>query len=221
MDFQELIEKINRNTAAQVEQNKTWRLELGLPEREPTELELLLQKWELELAKEAKQSPAPEELVLSQEPEEEELPLPEPRGEEPLLPEPRGEEAKSIPPPQPRPPPLETSPALLDAVSWPGLVGPLGGMPGPPSSCPSSQVTGLPGTVACLVPHSAEKHTSTTAPTSTPPKQSGADGYGPLPRARGHPAGMHGPPSTRPYAQVAALPGTTGCTVPSSAPPGT
>ncbi|MGH0122284.1 UNVERIFIED_CONTAM: hypothetical protein FKN15_040611 [Acipenser sinensis] len=66
----------------------------------------------------------------------------------------------------------------------------------------------------------AEKHTSTTAPTSTPPKQSGADGYGPLPRARGHPAGMHGPPSTRPYAQVAALPGTTGCTVPSSAPPG-
>ncbi|MGH0115554.1 UNVERIFIED_CONTAM: hypothetical protein FKN15_024884 [Acipenser sinensis] len=82
MDFKELITMINRNTAAQVEQNKTWRLELGLPEREPTELELLLQKWELESAKEAKQSPAPEELVLSQEPEEEELPLPESRGEE-------------------------------------------------------------------------------------------------------------------------------------------
>ncbi|MGH0161759.1 UNVERIFIED_CONTAM: hypothetical protein FKN15_041531 [Acipenser sinensis] len=89
------------------------------------------------------------------EPRGEEPPLPEPRGEEPPLPEPRGEEAKSIPPPQPRPPPLETSPALLDAVPWPGLVGPLGGMPGPPFSCPSSQVTGLPGTVACLVPHAA------------------------------------------------------------------
>ncbi|MGH0147714.1 UNVERIFIED_CONTAM: hypothetical protein FKN15_017521 [Acipenser sinensis] len=132
MDFQELIEKINRNTAAQVEQNKTWRLELGLPEREPTELELLLQKWELESAKEAKQSPAPEELVLSQEPEEEELPLPEPRGEELPLPEPRGEklplpehrgeEPKSIPPPLFRPPPLQSSPALMGTVPCPVLV---------------------------------------------------------------------------------------------------
>ncbi|MGH0187095.1 UNVERIFIED_CONTAM: hypothetical protein FKN15_023685 [Acipenser sinensis] len=132
MDFQELIEKINRNTAAQVEQNKTWRLELGLPEREPTELELLLQKWELESAKEAKQSPAPEELVLSQEPEEEELPLPESRGEEPPLPESRGEklplpehrgeEPKSIPPPLPRPPPLQSSPALMGTVPCPVLV---------------------------------------------------------------------------------------------------
>ncbi|MGH0118501.1 UNVERIFIED_CONTAM: hypothetical protein FKN15_016836 [Acipenser sinensis] len=112
MDFKELIAVINRNTAAQVEQNKTWRLELGLPEREPTELELLLQKWELESAKEAKQSPAPEELVLSQEPEEEELPLPEHRGEEP----------KSIPPPLPRPPPLQSSPALMGTVPCPVLV---------------------------------------------------------------------------------------------------
>ncbi|MGH0134530.1 UNVERIFIED_CONTAM: hypothetical protein FKN15_054422 [Acipenser sinensis] len=64
------------------------------------------------------------------EPRGEEPPLPEPRGEEPLLPEPRGEEpplpeprgkeAKSIPPPQPRPPPLGSSPVphplLLDTL---------------------------------------------------------------------------------------------------------
>ncbi|MGH0132280.1 UNVERIFIED_CONTAM: hypothetical protein FKN15_033921 [Acipenser sinensis] len=47
------------------------------------------------------------------EPRGEEPPLSEPRGEEPSLPEPRGEEAKSIPPPQPRPPPLGSSPAPL------------------------------------------------------------------------------------------------------------
>ncbi|MGH0123818.1 UNVERIFIED_CONTAM: hypothetical protein FKN15_029940 [Acipenser sinensis] len=35
-DLQELIDRINRNTAAQVEQNKMWRLKLGLPEQEPT-----------------------------------------------------------------------------------------------------------------------------------------------------------------------------------------
>ncbi|MGH0143297.1 UNVERIFIED_CONTAM: hypothetical protein FKN15_078336 [Acipenser sinensis] len=43
---EELITRINDNTAAQKEQAERWRLELGLPEREPTELELLLQKWE-------------------------------------------------------------------------------------------------------------------------------------------------------------------------------
>ncbi|MGH0169339.1 UNVERIFIED_CONTAM: hypothetical protein FKN15_067091 [Acipenser sinensis] len=115
MELKALIERINRNTAAQVEQNKTWRLELGLPEWEPTELELLLQKWELESAKEAQQSPAPEELVLSQGREEEEsFPKPEEaepwlsleppaaiKREEVLSPEP--EEVNSAPPPQLQP----------------------------------------------------------------------------------------------------------------------
>ncbi|MGH0163244.1 UNVERIFIED_CONTAM: hypothetical protein FKN15_044386 [Acipenser sinensis] len=87
MDFKELIAMINRNTAVQVEQNKTWRLELGLPEREPTELDLLLQKWEVELP-----SREPEEELPLPEPRGEELPLPEPRGEELPLPEPRGEQ---------------------------------------------------------------------------------------------------------------------------------
>ncbi|MGH0159041.1 UNVERIFIED_CONTAM: hypothetical protein FKN15_067466 [Acipenser sinensis] len=111
MDFKELIEMINRNTAAQKEQTKKWRQELGLPDPEPTELELLLQKWEQ--ASIAPQSP---------EPEGEELPLPEPRGEEPPLPEPRGEEGRSIPPPQPRPPPLQSSSALLRPVPQPLLL---------------------------------------------------------------------------------------------------
>ncbi|MGH0121184.1 UNVERIFIED_CONTAM: hypothetical protein FKN15_071171 [Acipenser sinensis] len=49
------------------------------------------------------------------------LPLPEPRGEELLLPEPR-EEVKSVPPPQPRPPPLRSSPASLRPVPYPLLL---------------------------------------------------------------------------------------------------
>ncbi|MGH0128133.1 UNVERIFIED_CONTAM: hypothetical protein FKN15_033574 [Acipenser sinensis] len=161
MDFKELIEMINRNTAAQIEQTKKWRQELGLPDPEPTELELLLQKWEQ--ASVAPQSPEPEgealplpeprgeELPLPEprgealplpEPREEEPPLPEPRGEEPplpeprgeepplpeprgeetLLPEPRGEDGRSIPPPQPRPPPLQSSSALLRPVPQPLLL---------------------------------------------------------------------------------------------------
>ncbi|MGH0156200.1 UNVERIFIED_CONTAM: hypothetical protein FKN15_060228 [Acipenser sinensis] len=71
--IEELIAMIKRNTAAQQEQNKKWRVELGLPEPEPTDLDRLLQKWKVELP--------------PREPEEEELPLPEPRGEElPLFP---------------------------------------------------------------------------------------------------------------------------------------
>ncbi|MGH0129967.1 UNVERIFIED_CONTAM: hypothetical protein FKN15_055830 [Acipenser sinensis] len=122
MDFQELIEKIKRNTAAQEERNKKWRVDLGLPDPAPTELDLLLQKWKLELPS---QEPEGEELPLP-EPRGEELPLPEPRGEELPLPEPEGEdllspelegkEVKSLPPPQPRPPPLRSSPASLCAV---------------------------------------------------------------------------------------------------------
>ncbi|RXM95709.1 hypothetical protein EOD39_16555 [Acipenser ruthenus] len=74
-NLKDLIAKINWNTAAQLEQNKKWRHELGLPEREPNELDLLLQKWEQ--AKEAQQSPAPGELVLGQGWEEESVPEPE------------------------------------------------------------------------------------------------------------------------------------------------
>ncbi|MGH0181162.1 UNVERIFIED_CONTAM: hypothetical protein FKN15_006385 [Acipenser sinensis] len=69
MDFKELIERLNKNIAAQEEQIKKMerqRQELGLAsliiqEREPTELERLLQKWELP----------------SREPEGVKLPLPE------------------------------------------------------------------------------------------------------------------------------------------------
>ncbi|MGH0166259.1 UNVERIFIED_CONTAM: hypothetical protein FKN15_002655 [Acipenser sinensis] len=92
------------------------------------ELELLLQKWELESSKEAQQSPAPEELVLSQGREEEEsFPKPEEaepwlsleppaaiKGEEVLSPKP--EEVKSAPPPQLQAPAPEACPALVSAV---------------------------------------------------------------------------------------------------------
>ncbi|MGH0127446.1 UNVERIFIED_CONTAM: hypothetical protein FKN15_054637 [Acipenser sinensis] len=134
-------DKINRNTAAMQESNKKWRQELGLPDPEPTELDLLLQKWEQ--ARVAPQSPKPEgEEPPLPEPRGEEPPLPEPRGEEPPLPEPRGEEpplleprreepplpeprgeeGKSIPPPQPRSPPLQSSLALLRPVPQPLLL---------------------------------------------------------------------------------------------------
>ncbi|MGH0146565.1 UNVERIFIED_CONTAM: hypothetical protein FKN15_042792 [Acipenser sinensis] len=105
-DLKALIEQIKRNTAAMQESNKKWRQELGLPDPEPTELDLLLQKWEQ--ARVAPQSPEPEgeepPLPLP-EPRGEEPPLPEPRGEEPPLPEPRGEEPP-LPEPRGEEPPL-------------------------------------------------------------------------------------------------------------------
>ncbi|MGH0169962.1 UNVERIFIED_CONTAM: hypothetical protein FKN15_059932 [Acipenser sinensis] len=78
--IEELIKRINRNTVAQIEQIarfERWAIDMGLAppkiqEREPTELQRLIQAWEL---------PLPE-------PRREEPPLPEPRGEEPPLPAP-------------------------------------------------------------------------------------------------------------------------------------
>ncbi|MGH0146707.1 UNVERIFIED_CONTAM: hypothetical protein FKN15_056779 [Acipenser sinensis] len=81
--IEELIARINQNTAAQLEQTERWEREMGLAplearEREPTELELLLQKWEqareaplsADPAREAPRSPAPEDVVLCPEREE-------------------------------------------------------------------------------------------------------------------------------------------------------
>ncbi|MGH0131672.1 UNVERIFIED_CONTAM: hypothetical protein FKN15_051841 [Acipenser sinensis] len=117
---------INRNNSAQREQNEKWRLE-----REPTELDLLLQKWEQ--AEEAQQPPAAEELLLVQGQEEESFPEPEEvelwpsleplaaiKGEEVLSPEP--EEVKSAPPPQLHPAAPEAPPALVSAVPCPLLL---------------------------------------------------------------------------------------------------
>ncbi|MGH0124795.1 UNVERIFIED_CONTAM: hypothetical protein FKN15_074496 [Acipenser sinensis] len=103
MDLWNLIEQINEKAAAQKEQLERWEKQMGLAplkrqEREPTELELLLQEWEQ--ARVAPQSPEPkEEEPPLPEPREEELPLPEPEGEELLLPEPRGE---ALPLPEPK-----------------------------------------------------------------------------------------------------------------------
>ncbi|MGH0144558.1 UNVERIFIED_CONTAM: hypothetical protein FKN15_003923 [Acipenser sinensis] len=82
-------------------------------EREPTELEQLIQAWELPLPEPRREEPPlpepTEEKPPLPEPREEEPPLPEPRGEEPPLPEPRGEEpplpeprGEELPLPEPR-----------------------------------------------------------------------------------------------------------------------
>ncbi|MGH0135693.1 UNVERIFIED_CONTAM: hypothetical protein FKN15_057735 [Acipenser sinensis] len=90
MDFKDLIDQIKRNTAAQVEQTKRWRLELGLPELEPTELDLLLG------AGDSKKGPAVSRArgveLPSREPEGVELPTREPEGVELLSREPEGVE---------------------------------------------------------------------------------------------------------------------------------
>ncbi|MGH0157518.1 UNVERIFIED_CONTAM: hypothetical protein FKN15_057124 [Acipenser sinensis] len=109
-----LLSQINRNTAAQKEQTKKWRQELGLPDPEPTELELLLQKWEqaeeawlsAAPAREAPESPAPE--VLQGEQEEETVPEPE--------------EVSTTPPPQLQTTTPEEDPALVSAVPCPLLL---------------------------------------------------------------------------------------------------
>ncbi|MGH0141276.1 UNVERIFIED_CONTAM: hypothetical protein FKN15_078000 [Acipenser sinensis] len=136
--IKELIARIKRNTAAQIERTarlERWTREMGWAPPK-------IQEWEQ--ANAAPQSPEPEreellpplpeprgEEPLLPEPRGEEPPIPEPRGEEPPLPEPkreepplpepRGEEVKSIPQPQPRPPPLWSSPAPLRPVPHPLL----------------------------------------------------------------------------------------------------
>ncbi|MGH0136544.1 UNVERIFIED_CONTAM: hypothetical protein FKN15_034272 [Acipenser sinensis] len=128
--IEDLIERINSNTAAQKEQTirmeeQTMRMERELREsgwvplerreREPTELELLLQKWEqaeearlsAAPAREAPESPAPEELLQG---EQEEETVPEP------------EEVSTTPPPQLQPTTPEEDPALVSAVPCPLLL---------------------------------------------------------------------------------------------------
>ncbi|MGH0143090.1 UNVERIFIED_CONTAM: hypothetical protein FKN15_077718 [Acipenser sinensis] len=136
--IEELIARINRNTAAQLEQTERWERELGLAplearEREPTELELLLQKWEQAReaplsavpAREAPRSPAPEDVVLCPEQEESFPESEEGQPREREVPPPatdKGEEVRSPPPPQPRPPPLRSGPALLQVIPCPLLL---------------------------------------------------------------------------------------------------
>ncbi|MGH0135541.1 UNVERIFIED_CONTAM: hypothetical protein FKN15_019924 [Acipenser sinensis] len=134
-NIEELIARINLNTAAQLEKNKRWRLELGLPEQEPNELELLLQKWEqardapLSPAQATQLSPEPEGVeLLSREPEGVELPSREPEGGQPReqeVPPPaidKGKEVESPPPPPQQQPPLQSSPVLPGTVPCPWLL---------------------------------------------------------------------------------------------------
>ncbi|MGH0138545.1 UNVERIFIED_CONTAM: hypothetical protein FKN15_072233 [Acipenser sinensis] len=93
MDLKELMEIINCNTAAQIEQTKKWRQEWGLPDPEPTELDLLLQKWEQ--ARDAPLTPAPEQ------------PPPQPRP-------PPLQSSSALLRPVPQPLLLDTLPVFLD-----------------------------------------------------------------------------------------------------------
>ncbi|MGH0118349.1 UNVERIFIED_CONTAM: hypothetical protein FKN15_047754 [Acipenser sinensis] len=136
--IEELIVRINRNTAAQLDQTERWEREMGLAplearEREPTELELLLQKWEQARevplsavpAREAPRSPAPEDVVLCPEQEESFPESEEGQLWEREVPPPatdKGKEVRSPPPPQPRPPPLRSGPALLQVIPCPLLL---------------------------------------------------------------------------------------------------
>ncbi|MGH0117847.1 UNVERIFIED_CONTAM: hypothetical protein FKN15_003878 [Acipenser sinensis] len=136
--IEELITRINCNTAAQREQNGKWRQEMGLPDPEPTELDLLLQKWEQARGAPLTPTPEPEGVELpsrepegvelpSQEPEGVELPSREPEGVEPWLAqeplaENKREKVEKILPPQPRPQPLKTSPVLPGTFPCPLLL---------------------------------------------------------------------------------------------------
>ncbi|MGH0149253.1 UNVERIFIED_CONTAM: hypothetical protein FKN15_038575 [Acipenser sinensis] len=129
MDFKELIGRFNKNTAAYKEQTRKMERqiqELGLApliiqEREPTELERLLQRWELPSREpEGVELPSrePEGVELpSREPEGVELPSREPEGVEIPSREPRGEE-----PPHPEPSSMQASPALPREVPSPVIV---------------------------------------------------------------------------------------------------
>ncbi|MGH0165934.1 UNVERIFIED_CONTAM: hypothetical protein FKN15_049833 [Acipenser sinensis] len=167
MDLWNLIEQINEKAAAQKEQLERWEKQMGLAplkrqEREPTELELLLQEWEQ--ARVAPQSPEPEEEEPPlPEPREEELPLPEPEGEELLLPEPRGEE---LPLPEPRGEEAHTSTTAPTttptvqfgaAASSPSTFAPghPAGLPRPPCAGPGAQESAALATALPLVPCSA------------------------------------------------------------------
>ncbi|MGH0161626.1 UNVERIFIED_CONTAM: hypothetical protein FKN15_057071 [Acipenser sinensis] len=171
-----------------------------------------IQEWEQ--ANAAPQSPEPkreEQLPPLPEPRGEEPPLPEPRGEEPLLPEPRGEEVKSIPPPQPRPPPLWSSPAPLRPVPHPLLQDTL------PVFLDLPVLDLEPGSLQHW-PQLCPWFPAPLSP-SIPMVQSSPAASGPSPLAPGHPACLPGPPCAGPRAREFATLATALPLVPCSALP--
>ncbi|MGH0174026.1 UNVERIFIED_CONTAM: hypothetical protein FKN15_069510 [Acipenser sinensis] len=223
--IEELIERINRNTAAQIEQTaryERWAIEMGLApqkrqKREPTELERLIQAWKLPLPEprgEALLLPEPREVELPLlEPRVEELQLPEPRGEQPPLPEPRGEQpplpeprGEQPPLPEPRGEELPLPEPRGEALLLPEPRGEALPLPEPKRG----------GATASGAQGGGEKHTSTTAPTTTPTVQFGTAASSPSPLAPGHPAGLSGPPCAGPRAQECATRATALPLVPCS-----
>ncbi|MGH0164632.1 UNVERIFIED_CONTAM: hypothetical protein FKN15_054134 [Acipenser sinensis] len=142
--MEEMLKTLNDMLTAQKESNRQLRQKLGLPEPELSVLTLALAKWEF---------PAPEFLPAPElelpppelEVETLELESPAPKKEGLLPATEKGEEVT----PQPRPPPLCHSPALVDAVPCPVLPD----MFGPPCAGPRDQVGAPPGTIVRLGPY--------------------------------------------------------------------
>ncbi|MGH0117641.1 UNVERIFIED_CONTAM: hypothetical protein FKN15_041833 [Acipenser sinensis] len=162
--IEELIERINRNTAAQREQTarfERWAIQMGLAppktqEREPTELELLLQKWEQASAAPARAQRGGAAAARAQ------------RGGAAAARAQRGGAAAAR---------AQRGGAARSQRGGAAASGAQGG---------------------------GEKHTSTTAPTTTPTVQFGTAGSSPSPLAPGHPAGLSRPPCAGPRAQECA-----------------
>ncbi|MGH0156093.1 UNVERIFIED_CONTAM: hypothetical protein FKN15_030638 [Acipenser sinensis] len=209
--IEELIKRINRNTAAQIEQSarmERWAAEMGLAplkrqEREPTELELLLQKWE-------QTSVAPQ----SPEPEGEEPPLPEPRGEGSRFRSPEGRSYRCRSPEgrscRCQSPGGRSCRCRAQRGGAAAARAQRGGAAAARTQRGGATASGAQG--------GGEKHTSTTAPTTTPTVQFGTAASSPSPLAPGHPAGLSGPPFPGPRAQECATLATALSLVPCSTP---
>ncbi|MGH0151934.1 UNVERIFIED_CONTAM: hypothetical protein FKN15_055144 [Acipenser sinensis] len=121
---QELIERLEKNAARQREDSRRWRQEMGLPEPEPTELDLLIQNWKpmkvplFTMLEQVEPSPAEEQNGLP--PVAEQELSPEGKQREPSAA--TEEELVRQLSPQPRPPPLQVSPVLPSVVPSPGIM---------------------------------------------------------------------------------------------------
>ncbi|MGH0117487.1 UNVERIFIED_CONTAM: hypothetical protein FKN15_078181 [Acipenser sinensis] len=189
--IKELIAWINRNTAAQIQRTarlERWTREMGwappkTQEREPTELERLMQEWE-------QASAAPQ--------------LPEPRGSSP-----RAQRGGAVASGAQRGGAVASGAqrgGAADSGAQRGGAADSGAQRGGAAASGAQRGGG-------------EKHTSTTAPTTTPRVQSSPAASSPSPLAPGHPAGLPGPPCAGTRAQERATLATALPLVPCSALP--
>ncbi|MGH0163190.1 UNVERIFIED_CONTAM: hypothetical protein FKN15_060660 [Acipenser sinensis] len=192
--IEELIERINRNTAAQREQTarlERWAAEMGLAppktqEREPTELEQL--------------RGLPSQKGRScyrrfRSPEERSRRFRSPKGRSRRFRSPEGRRGGA-------------AAARAQRGGAAAARAQRGGAAAARTQRGGATASGAQG--------GGEKHTSTTAPTTTPTVQFGTAASSPSPLAPGHPAGLSGPPCAGPRAQECATRATALPLVPCS-----